>query len=57
MAPIWSLYSKTPLETGFPEKASTMMIQMYSFYRSGGIEYMIAEMRYGIIQITWLWGG
>mgnify|MGYP000901098914 CR=1 FL=1 len=25
------------------------------FYRSSGIEYMIAEMRYGIVQITWLW--
>jgi len=24
-----------------------------SFYRSDGIEYMIAEMRYGIVQITW----
>ena len=25
-----------------------------SFYRSSGIEYMIAEMRYGIVQITWI---
>jgi hypothetical protein len=25
-----------------------------SFYRSGGVEYMIAEMRYNIVQITWV---